>query len=210
MRRRDAAFGRLQLRQGRGCARGLAAGRCVPVAATRVASPERGGVAVGDGGVSLRVAFCARSRLPCVSVGAFCVRFTPTIRFYWEVLRSITPVSFPSSGKERRLAGCCVSIPRGSGSPFVCSHDFVRLSNFVGSLRACAFLYGNPDGVRRDAGNGVGDAAWVRFCAIILALQRFPRGERWGCAPQTAPKSLRLSGLSSFDSPQSTSYQTSQ
>ena len=40
----------------------------------------------------------------------------------------------------------------------------------------------------------------VRFCVTISALRRFPRGVRWGYAPQTAPKSLRLSGLSSFDS----------
>ena len=45
--------------------------------------------------------------------------------------------------------------------------------------------------------------AFVRFCAGALALQCFPRGVRWGCAPQTAPKSrmwkrhCRLSGLSS-------------
>ena len=71
------------------CARGLATRRCGSAAATRVASPERGGVAVGDGGVSLHVAFCAR----------------------------LMPVSFPLSGKERRLAVSCVSIPRGSGSP---------------------------------------------------------------------------------------------
>ena len=40
-------------------------------------------------------------------------------------------------------------------------------------------------------------AAFVRLCAGTLALQCFPPGERWGCAPQTAPKSHWLSGLSS-------------
>ena len=40
-------------------------------------------------------------------------------------------------------------------------------------------------------------AALVRLCAAALAFKCFPRGVRWGCAPQTAPKSLRLSGLSS-------------
>ena len=49
----------------------------------------------------------------------------------------------------------------------------------------------------RGTENGAGGAAFVRLCAITLALQAFPRGVRWGCAPQTAPKSLRLSGLSS-------------
>ena len=135
---------------------------------------------------------------------------TPVIRSYWSVLHSITPVSFPLSGKERRLAASCVSIPRGSGSPLVRSHDFVRLSDLISSLRACAFLYGDSDGEREDAENGVGDAAWGRFCVNLLALSCFPRGERWGCAPQTAPKSHWLSGLSSWGSRQSTSYQTSQ
>ena len=167
------------------------------------------------------------------------------LRSCWNVLRSITPVSFPLSGKERRLAECCVPIPPRVGiairafsktvrlsdrlkkhgsmvmpcvpfaafgvrlrlSLFLCQEkrnglrcvaflfradrnrlstfsDVVRLSSFVGSLRACAFLYGDPDGVRgnaetRDTGNGVGGAAWVRFCAIILALQCF-RGESVG------------------------------
>ena len=75
----------------------------------------RGGLAAGRGG----------------SVAALCVWFTTAMRFCWKVLRlvhdcraflleclrSITPVSFPLSGKERRLAISCVSIPRGSGSP---------------------------------------------------------------------------------------------
>ena len=47
----------------------------------------------------------------------------------------------------------------------------VRLSGFVGSLRACTFLYGDPDGERRDGGtrrtegteNGVGGAAECVF-----------------------------------------------
>ena len=43
---------------------------------------------------------------------------------------------FSLSGKKKRLAMCHVPIPRGSGSPLVRSHDFVRLLGFVGSLRA--------------------------------------------------------------------------
>ncbi len=44
------------------------------------------------------------------------------------------------------------------------------------------------------------------ICVSILALQRFLRGVRWGLrAPKPAPKSHWLSGLSSFDSQQSTS-----
>ena len=40
--------------------------------------------------------------------------------------------------------------------------DVVRLSNLAGSLRVCAFLYGDPDEAmerRGDAENGVGGAA---------------------------------------------------
>ncbi len=37
-------------------------------------------------------------------------------------------------------------------------------------------------------GYGAGGAAFVRLCAIILALQCFPRGVRWGSAPQTCAK----------------------
>ena len=94
-----------------------------------------------------------------------------SIRFYWNVLRSpyacqyvsigafcvcFTPVSFPLSGKERRLAGGYVSIPPWVGIAISTFSNVVRLSDFVGSLRACAFFYGDPDGERRNAENGVG------------------------------------------------------
>ena len=88
----------------------------------------------------------------------------------------------------------------------------VRLSGFVGSLRACAFLYGDPDGERKGRGNAENGEngersrrrGRVRFCVTILALSCFPRGVRWGLrAPKPAPKSHWLSGLSSFDSRQS-------
>ena len=52
-------------------------------------------------------------------------------------------------------------------------------------------------GMRGTGLRGAGGAAFMLFCATTLALLCFPRGVRWGCAPQTAPKSLRLSGLSS-------------
>ena len=97
--------------------------------------------------------------------------------------------------------------------------SMVRLSGFVGSLRACAFLYGDPDGERKGRGNaengGNGERSRrrsrVRFCVTIWALRRFPRGVRWGLrAPKPAPKSHWLSGLSSCDSRQSTFCQTLQ
>ena len=106
----------------------------------------------------------------------------------------------PPVRQTGRLAGCCVPIPPWVGIAGSAFSDVAWLSGFVGSLRACAFLYGDPDGERRDAENGVGGAAEERFCVTALALLCFPRGVRWGCAPQTAPKSHWLSGLSSFGS----------
>ena len=53
---------------------------------------------------------------------------------------------FDAKRQTGRLAKCYIPIPRRSGSPFVRSHDFVRLLGFVGSLRDCTFLYGDPDG----------------------------------------------------------------
>ena len=93
----------------------------------------------------------------------------------------------------------------GSRSPFVRSRGVgavICLGWFTSGL--CVFLWRSRR-VTGDAGSGgygergygVGGAALVRLCAIASALQCFPRGVRWGSAPQTAPKSLRLSGLSS-------------
>ena len=120
--------------------------------------------------------FAFGSRLPCVSVGRSCVWFTTAVRFCWKVLRlvhdcraflleclrSITPVSFPLSGKERRLAISCVSIPRGSGSP-------LERSRSPCGYRTCSVHFGLerffaaiPTELREDGGTrgyGVGGAA---------------------------------------------------
>ena len=122
-----------------------------------------------------------RFGLPYISIGTFCACLTPvntfllerfafdsrlSIRFYWGVLRLIhacqyvsigafcvcfTPVSFPLSGKERRLAGGYVSIPPWVGIASSAFSNVMRLSDFVGSLRAAAFLCGDPDGVTKSA-----------------------------------------------------------
>ena len=60
-----------------------------------------------------------------------------------------------------RLAICSVPIPPGRDRHSCVLAVSVRLSAFVGSLRVWPFLYGDPDGGRRDAedagtGNGVG------------------------------------------------------
>ena len=114
-----------------------------------------------------------------VSIVAFCVWFTP--------------VFFPFSGKKRRLAIGSVSIPPWVGIAGSAFSNVVRLSDFVGSLRVCAFICGDLDGLpgtrgTRERGYGAGGAALVRFCAGASALSCFPRGVRWGCAPQTCAK----------------------
>ena len=48
------------------------------------------------------------------------------IRFYCGVLRSITPVFFPLSGKKKRLAMCCVPIPAWVGIAF-CAFSSVSM-----------------------------------------------------------------------------------
>ena len=75
-----------------------------------------------------------------------------SICFYWGVLRSVhacqyvsigafcvcfTPVSFPLSGKERRLAGCCVPVPPWVGiasSTFSGCRAVIGLGEFTSGL----------------------------------------------------------------------------
>ena len=161
--------------------------------------------------------FCARSRRSCVPVEMSCVRLMSVVRFYWDVLAFVRACHTFLSGclmfdhacclppvrQTERLAICFVSVPPWVVIAIRAFSDVAWLSGFVGSLRDCAFPYGDPDGERRDARDGERSRrrGRVRFCVIVLALPCFPRGVRWGLrAPKPAPKSLRLSGLSSFDS----------
>ena len=115
----------------------------------------------------------------------------------------------PPVRQTERLAICCVPIPPWVVIAIRAFSDVAWLSGFVGSLRDCAFPYGDPDGERRDARDGERSRRRdrVRFCVIVLALPCFPRGVRWGemwkphCgrAPDCA-KETSLPGLSSFDS----------
>ena len=83
------------------------------------------------------------------------------------------------------------------------SRGYPALLVHFGTVRFLMAIPTENEGARGTE-NGVGGAAWVRFCVIILALRRFPQGVRWGLrAPKPAPKSHWLSGLSSFDSRQS-------
>ena len=118
-----------------------------------------------------------------------------------NVLRSVHACCLPPVRQTGRLAICSVPIPPWVGIAGSAFSDVAWLSGFVGSLRACAFLYGDPDGERRGRGGRSRRRGRVRFCVTISALRRFPRGVRWGLrAPKPAPKSHWLSGLSSFGS----------
>ena len=151
------------------------------------------------------------------SIVAFCARLMSAVQFYRNVLRSITHIVAVLLGRfgldyaccltERqtgRLAICFVSIPRGSGAPFVRSRGGIGLSCFVGSLWDWTFLYGDPDGVRPESvytkRSAVSSgASFVMACLFVM----MPRGVRWGLrAPKPAPKSQCGSRTAaSLDSP---------
>ena len=94
------------------------------------------------------------------------------LRFCCGVCPRFTPVFFPLSGKKRRLAVACVSIPPGRDRHSRVLVMLARLSVMTGSLRVWTFFYGDLDGVTGDAGNGgtengaTGPAA-RRLCAFV-------------------------------------------
>ena len=94
--------------------------------------------------------FCVHSRLPCGSVAAFCVRSRlPCGSVAASGVRS--RLSCSSMRKKKRLAICSVSVPRGRNRRLQVLMPFEGYRAFFGSLRACAFLYGDSDGVRKGA-----------------------------------------------------------
>ena len=151
---------------------------CVwPVAAPAEARVRAGAVLCGVGGKSPSIAHRIAHRLKQIRtierLSRCAVRFywnvlrsfTPAIRSCWNVLRSFTPVIRSCWNVLRSDHACLFSFIRKRetacgilrfysarvGIAISTFSNVVRLSNFVGSLRACTFLYGDPDGVRRDA-----------------------------------------------------------
>ena len=118
----------------------------------------------------------------------------PGARFSRGVLRSITPAVCRLSAKQDGLRYVAFLFRRGSGSPAVRSRivgAVIESGWFTSGLRV--FWRRSRRKTRRTESA----ARQSAFCVNISALPCFPRGVRWGYAPQTAPKSLRLSGLSS-------------
>ena len=143
------------------------------------------------------------SSLPCVSIGMSRVHLKPVARSYCGVLRSITP-AVCRLAPNRTACGILRSCSAGSRSPIVRSRDVgavICLCGFTSGLAVSLWRSRRGCQGTRGTENGAGDAAFVPLCVVILVLKFFPRGVRWGLrAPKPAPKSLRLSGLSSFDS----------
>ena len=106
--------------------------------------------------------FAVVHAVACGSVAVFCLHSRLTSRFCCGVLPSFTPVFFPLSGKKRRLAVSYVSIPQVEIA-FVRSRGAFRLSALAGSLRACAFICGDLDGLPEN-----GERGWLRgLCALL-------------------------------------------
>ena len=160
--------------------------------------------------------------LACGSIQMSCVRSAPVMRSCRNVLRSVHACCLPPVRQTGRLAGCSVPIPPWVGIAIRAFSDVAWLSGFVGSLRACAFSGGDPDGERRDGGTrrteGHGEQSRRRggraFLRDRIGFAMFSAGSTLGlkcgsrtaAAPKPAPKSQKwkphcgLSGLSSFDS----------
>ena len=152
-------------------------------------------------GLPFLARLCSRFTPGIAVLPRLCLRFAPSFTVLLLRFASVHACLFPPRGKRDGLRYLAFLFRRVE----IAIRAFSRrlgLSALAGSLRVWAFLCGDLDGVagvrgRSYDGNGTGGAAFVHFCVTALALQCFPRGVRWGCAPQTAPKSLRLSGLSS-------------
>ena len=127
-----------------------------------------------------------------------------SIRFYWNVLRSpyacqyvsigafcvcFTPVSFPLSGKERRLAGGCVSIPPWVGiasSTFSGCRAVIGLGEFTSGLSVFLWRSRRRTKERGERSRRRGGRALLRD---HIGFAAFSAGSPLGAArPQTCAK----------------------
>ena len=159
---------------------------------------------------------CARH---CGSIAAFFLGSRSALRFCRRGLPSVcarrcgsvvalclsSRLSFFPCQEKRSGLRYLAFLFRRSRSPLVrsrCVSAVIGRSGFTSGLavylwRSRRSYRGRGQRGTRNGATRADGAAFVHLCAAALALQCFPRGVRWGCAPQTAPKSLRLSGLSS-------------
>ena len=117
-----------------------------------------------------------------------CVRSTPAIHFYRYALRSVHACCLPPVRQTERLAECFVPIPPWVVIAIRAFSDVAWLSGFVGSLRACAFSGGDPDGETKGRGERRrrGGRAFLRD---RISFAMFSAGSPLGAArPQTCAK----------------------
>ena len=155
--------------------------------------------------------FCGGMRLSCAGLRsfyagrAFLLECLVLVRAHHTFLPKCFMLDhaccLPHERQTGRLAICSVPVPPWvviAGSAF--SNRRCGYRAFLVHFGRARFLWRRSR--RRTEGRGERSRRRdrVRFCVTALALSCFPRGVRWGYAPQTAPKSHWLSGLSSFDS----------
>ena len=156
------------------------------------------------------------SCLSYVSLEMSCVRFYPNVlrsfcachTFLSECLAFGSRLLFAACAPNRTACGRVAFLfRRGSGSPFVRSRMSRGHRALLVHFGLARFLAAIPTGKRRDAGNGVGGEAECvfaqayRLCGVFRGEYAGAKGgSRTAAAPQTAPKSHWLSGLSSFGS----------
>ena len=99
----------------------------------------------------------------CGSVAAVCRRFAHGFAVLSERLAFGSRLSFFLCQEKRDGLRCLAFLFRGSRSPSCVLAVSVRLSAFVGSLRVCAFLYGDLDGVIGERGTGLATKALCIF-----------------------------------------------
>ena len=126
----------------------------------------------------------------CVSILRGVGRCLWRLRFYSGFYVRITPLLFDAFRQKEAACGILRFYSAHRVAGVERSQEFLRSSVTVHSLERVRFLH-------RRRGNGSWRCGAFCLLHISLALLCFPRGERWGCAPQTAPKSHWLSGLSS-------------
>ena len=129
------------------------------------------------------------------------------MRFYRNVLRSAHichaflskgPVfdhacCLPPVRQTGRLAICSVPIPPWVVIAIRAFSDVARLSGFVGSRRACAFLYGDPDGERKGTRRTGAAARQSAFLRKHIDFAVFSAGSTLGLrAPDCAKEPLAL------------------
>ncbi len=213
--RRDWAAGRLGAR----CAPAV----CASLSALRVRLPCRDAELV-----CAAMRFCCRvlssvHARRCGSVVAFCPPFTPAVcaslsvlcvrlpcrdaelvcaamRFCCRVLSSVHACLFSFVRKKETACDALRFYSAGRDRHSCVLAVLARLSASVGSLRACAFLYGDLDGLPGTRGYEETGLAARRLCAFAQPHWHccaFRREYVGAARPKPAPKSLRLSGLSS-------------